>query len=222
MPRIELLLATIVLLFFGLSGSATAQGPTGQRPTINIGDAWTYTLRNSQKNTPDSQFTITVNNLGAGQIVANWENPVLGDSGTLLFDQDLNLVENKRTSGLIIYRATPAFPGYQWPLYVGETWQRGFQYTVQGGGVQYQATLTPQVVGLEKVTVPAGTFDAYKINQTLEYMAFNGTNSWGGSQKTVLWYAPQTKSLVKSEITDFGPRAAVGTTVRELLSYHIK
>ena len=222
MPGLKPLLAITALLFFALGGSASAQSPAAQRPAHKVGDTWTYAIRNSQ-NPPDSQYTITVNSVGAGQIMASWDNPIRRLSGTFLFDQDLNMVEDKQTSGPVTYRATPAYPGFQWPLYAGETWQRSFQYTTQDAGVQYRATLTAQVVDLEKVTVAAGTFDAYKINRTLGYTAYNGNNSWSGTQNVVIWYAPQVKSFVKSEITDSGPRRfATGTTTRELLSYHVK
>src|ERR1700692_2312820 len=118
MPGSKPLPAMIALLFFALGGSAAAQSPAAQRPSPNVGDTWTYALRNSQ-DPPDSQYTVTVSSVGAGQIMANWDKPVPPLSGTFLFDQDLNLVEDKETSGLVRFRATPASPGYQWPLYAG-------------------------------------------------------------------------------------------------------
>lgn len=102
----------------------------------------------------------------------------------------------------------------------GESRQRSFQYTVQGGGRQYQATLSAQVMGIGTVTVPAGTFDAFKIVRKLDYHGFKGTSPWAGTWNDVVWYSPQMMSYVKSEITDLGVRGASDTAVRELLSHH--
>src|SRR5438876_1081585 len=119
------------LMLFALfgAGQLAAQSPAVQRPLMRVSDTWTYSLRHTgQHRTPDSQYTITITNADGAQITANWQDTVLASSGTLLFDADLNLIQRTRGS-FIDFRATPSSAGYQWPLYIGSAWQRGYGYT---------------------------------------------------------------------------------------------
>lgn len=221
MSKVAALVIILGLVTIAAGGPVSAQSPAAQRPTVRVGDTWTYSLRHKLSSAPDSQYVVSVTAAEPTQTIAKWQNPVLHESGTLVFDADANLIDNTRDPAMVTYHATPAFPGYQWPLSVGETWQRAFEYVVSGGR-QYRATLTSQVTGPERVTVPAGTFDTYKITRKLDYQGFNGTNSWAGSESIVSWYAPQVKSFVRSETTDYGTYGAADTAIRELMSYRVQ
>ncbi|HEX5319357.1 MAG TPA: hypothetical protein VFW46_09380 [Stellaceae bacterium] len=213
----------LLALILPVCCSALGQSLPVQRPAWKPGDTWTYSLHYKLAGRPSSSYVVTITSVdGNGRSQANYSNPRLSEAGTLLLDADDNLIEYKKDSGIIQYHANPSYPGYQWPLSVGRSWHRDFDYTAQGEGRHYKANLTAHVVGLEKITVPAGTFDTLKIERRLDYQGFNGTNSWAGTVNSVTWYSAQSKSFVRSESTDLGTYGPADTAIRELAAYRVQ
>lgn len=52
---------------------------------------------------------------------------------------------------------------YAWPLTVGKTWRSVHNVTVYATGQKTPVTMDFKVAAFEKVAVPAGSFDAYRI-----------------------------------------------------------
>jgi hypothetical protein len=101
--------------------------------------------------------------------------------------------------------------GFDWPLMVGKTWTKSYRITVHAKNQVIPFDATYKVEAYEDVTVPAGTFKAFKIN-----------SSSIGSQDTY-WLAPELGVFVKQSLrrTDksrYGP----GTREVELVSQTIK
>ena len=94
--------------------------------------------------------------------------------------------------GEILGSLTPHSGQFEWPLEVGKTWR--FQRT-------WTDNVNPQwsgpgweeftVVAWEEVTVPAGTFMAYKVVRT--------KTSWQtrSEENNIIWYAPEFGGSVK-------------------------
>ena len=59
------------------------------------------------------------------------------------------------------------------------------------------------VAGVESVTVPAGTFEAYKVEVS---------SADGGSDKATVWIAKDTRQPVKSSMTMASMGGAILTT----------
>jgi hypothetical protein len=87
----------------------------------------------------------------------------------------------------------------QFPLYVGQTWDEDYtfvEWTYQEETDTWTQTseitveIEAQVKGIESVTVPAGTFEAYKIE--VMYYTFKMV-------KSVIWYSPEVKNSIKGE-----------------------
>ena len=91
-----------------------------------------------------------------------------------------------------------------WPLTPGKTWT--FEYyeaSRRFPGLIYHYTFNAKVVGPEAVSVPAGKFDAIKIDYEGRF-----TRSEGGSHAKVVqtsWWAPAAGRVVKTRYaeTDF-------------------
>jgi hypothetical protein len=73
---------------------------------------------------------------------------------------------------------------YPADLYVGKRWETKFKQT-RSNGASYQFFYRLSVVGKERVTVPAGTFDTYKI----EAFGFN-LSVPGATLQRNIWVAP--------------------------------
>ncbi|MBU6996761.1 MAG: hypothetical protein HXS41_08345 [Theionarchaea archaeon] len=87
----------------------------------------------------------------------------------------------------------------QFPLYVGQTWNESYtfvEWTYQEESDAWTQTseiaveIEAHVTGIESVTVPAGTFEAYKIE--VMYYTFKMV-------KSIIWYSPEVKNSIRGE-----------------------
>lgn len=70
---------------------------------------------------------------------------------------------------------TPHGIGPDYPLKVGQTWSSSFTRTCGTAAPPISYTQTGTVVDVESVTVPAGTFNALKLQSTVKWTNANGT-----------------------------------------------
>jgi hypothetical protein len=96
----------------------------------------------------------------------------------------------------------------EWPLEVGKTWE----YKGEFMNGEASLTQTAKVVAVENITVPAGTFKAYKIVYSGKARKKSGY-TW--DRIDTHWYAPSVKADVKSLIDTPDHKG-----VMELLSYN--
>ncbi|MCB1959736.1 MAG: hypothetical protein KDE68_04295 [Rhodocyclaceae bacterium] len=84
-------------------------------------------------------------------------------------------------------------PWREWPLQVGAEWEFEADWT-RADGVSGNTRQDVEVIAYEEVSVPAGTFMAFKIEHKGWYR-----NSRGGSGKQLdtYWYVPALKADVK-------------------------
>jgi len=68
-----------------------------------------------------------------------------------------------------------------------------------GGGIDLTSEVNLQVIGWERVTVPAGTFDAVKISRRGNFSA-SGTSEGSGTVNDIAWYAPAIRQIVRKDI----------------------
>ncbi len=81
---------------------------------------------------------------------------------------------------------------YPAELFVGKRWKTEFRQE-RSNGLRYTFRYTLRVVGREKITVPAGTFDAYRI----EAEGFN--MQLGASLKRKIWVVPGISADIANE-----------------------
>jgi hypothetical protein len=78
-----------------------------------------------------------------------------------------------------------------WPLKVGNTITN--KVTVVRDGKSDTSTVTVTVAAWEKVTVPAGTFDVFRVEES----------SAGSTVKNIHWWAPALANSVKESFPDW-------------------
>jgi len=135
----------------------------------------------------------------------------------------------QQTASLVLYMPTPT-PVYAtvtwdysgchgWPYYVGKSWSYVVVQSVSmtPGGTPILPpkveTAYAMVVGIEDVTVPAGTFSCYKTIHFLDPGDIAGTTF------TMTWFNDTVKNFVK--IWDVGTFAFPPENARVLLSYNV-
>lgn len=125
------------------------------------------------------------------------------DAGSIgIFTADLALLEVRNSNGTWT-RSTPQLRSLKWPMRVGDTWSYPIVME-ESSGKKASGQLKADIVSYESVTVPAGSFMAYKIVVAM-----------GGRRYRQLWYAPETRTVVKSISYDAQGRE----TVSELVDY---
>ena len=103
---------------------------------------------------------------------------------------------------------------FDWPLYVGKSWKARYVYR----NLSRQTTIDPvqyeyRVETYEKVVVPAGTWDAFRI----------ASKNVNGTSLSTIWYAPELKLIVK-RINETTARHSSGITktLYEIIEYPAK
>jgi hypothetical protein len=78
-----------------------------------------------------------------------------------------------------------------WPLKVGNKITNAV--TVRRDGKSYTSTVTMTVAAYEKVTVPAGTFDAFRVEEVKQ----------GTTARNIHWWAPVLANSAKERFPDW-------------------
>ena len=166
-----------LLFFLGLSllvssMPALAQAPRAERPTYTTGDKWILTY-------------------GVYDLI-RIENDLYvfaaaGDREIHL-TKDLTIAKVKR--GNSVWEFTPP-PSISWPLEVGKSgkiftfWSRP-----DGGG---RLNIEWKVEAYEDITVPAGTFKAFRITYSF-LLGPPGNREW---REFSTWYAPEVRQIIR-------------------------
>jgi len=155
-------------------------------PTIFPGDRWVYQrIDGVTGETKPSRYEI-------GSVENGEIRTVKGDrfdrEWSILFDKGENFTFEPKGQRLV------------WPMTPGA--EAKVAYRIVGSKVypEWSVEGTVRVVGLERVTVPAGSFDTFKVELAGRYKQKkeNG-NRGGGAFKTVYWYSPEVKREVLRE-----------------------
>ena len=98
---------------------------------------------------------------------------------------------------------------YEWPLYVGKSWKQSYRMTLHAANRTISYTQMQRIEAYEDVTVPAGTFKAFRI-----------TSVDTTGQDNVQWFSPELGIFVKQSLrrTASHPQGP-GTREVELVSY---
>jgi hypothetical protein len=162
--------------------SATAPR-RAEPPALAPGDRWTY--RSIDALTGESRAS-------RFEIAAIEDREVRGVSGDV-FDVEWALLSTVSDGR----RYEPRAPRLLWPMVLGA--EAKGEYRILGSKEipEWSVEVTMRVVGLERVTVPAGTFDTFRVEVLSRYRQKRADGRSGsGTFKNVYWYAPEVKREV--------------------------
>ena len=190
-PRISVRTWAVALLAVCsvLASSTVAQkAERVDRPNVKVGDQWQFAMSGSYKATAaDLKWVVTA--------VTPTEIKATENGQPLLLTRDMNQVESPR-------RQDSNLRLLSFPLEVGKAWTYVNDYVLKDSGTKGQQKYSVVVLTYEKVRVPAGEFDAFKLEAT---GTFSGTAYVGpvsGSSSRTYWYAPAARAIVKDDIND--------------------
>jgi hypothetical protein len=171
--------------------AATATDAPDPMEDVQLGDHWTYELRDEITGDVKATNTNIVTDISESEInvrVGVTGNP---NSGYVTFDRSWNVKNNG------IWRSTPNDgSGIRLPLAVGKTWSFQSTDVNSTGGFSSKRSGKSKVVGQVSVATRAGTFDTFKIETS-----YSLSNAHDPTKKfqvvTQTWYAPVIDHWVK-------------------------
>ena len=194
--------SAVVLALAIIASPAIAQ--KADRPTVKVGDEWQfmqYTVVPVQR--PNVAWVVTYVSPKGIAATSNGQ--------PLMLTPDLNIVESPTRK--FSDRRVLSFP-----LQIGKSWTYANQVETKTDQGDFLMDAKVTVAAYEKVTVPAGRFDAFRIESKGKagQQGAAGAGAWEFTETS--WYAPSARAVVKEVYRD----SMTGERVRELASYKLQ
>jgi hypothetical protein len=176
-------LSMAALMLAAPAGSALAQ--QADRPSVSVGDQWHFV---QYWGTPSVETNRTwIIRSVTSKVIEGTEN---GEPLTLT--PGLGVLESPRTKD-----SNPR--SLDFPLEVGKQWRYTTDWVFKAKASKGSADIAVTVVAHEKLRVPAGEFDAFKLVAKGGIRGVSGINSQIEAEtETTYWYAPAARAVVKS------------------------
>jgi hypothetical protein len=190
-------LAFIMLLAGCQSAFPPALNPPAQAesPRLEIGDAWVYRYTDGFTKLPRGTFTHTISAIAGNVVTVEVKSGDGRVAATDRYTRDWNWLERPMTNTQR-FRFDPAYPALTFPLASGKIWSGYMRTTDVADGASYDlARVDGKAADWQRVTVPAGAFDAIAV----ERQAYSGAPSRTRSQEYITerdWYAPAVNNIV--------------------------
>lgn len=157
--------------------SAAMGQEVAEKPTLKVGDKWVFTQ--SIDSGKESIWSRRIVAVGADGVV----DVQTGPDKIQQYDISWNFIDPRGAE----YSRTP----FKFPMRVGAEWSFT---TKTGTNIIMDQRNSYKVVAYEPVTVPAGTFDCFKVDGKSEitYKA-----SYNYTMNETYWYCPKVNSIAK-------------------------
>ncbi len=166
------------------------------------GDTYVYRVINAYNGEVVGQVSYRVDKMDAGQVTLSVvpDRPSLGAPHTDVFASDGNWLRHPLVNHdmSVEYTFSPPFPAYVAPLDAGKSWSTRVSATSPATGRRNSVRVDGDVVGSERITTPAGSFDTIKVKRTVyagDWEAFSMETNIVETD----WYAPALGRPVRVE-----------------------
>jgi hypothetical protein len=236
------------ILVCGLLFSTAALAQTAELPNVAVGDTWLFqrSLEHSKNGTTETKIELVVSRVTSSRIFHSLR--VIGSRQT---PPEMISLRDWSRARSINGVETIVFKPLDFPLKQGRTWSTEYEEINPEWTDKVKLAVSKvdyKVVGIESVTVPSGTFKAWKIEgegtMTLtlkpgEISLQSSQRNDSGSVSTVIsknvsekaavgkifvetWYAPETKNYIKHVYERYDPAGfRASRETRELISFKV-
>jgi hypothetical protein len=190
----RILFSVFAVAFFWSTAAVLAQEqvPT---PVFKEGDTWQFNITHKNWVASSTEYlegvhelTFTQGNVKIFQISGSQKNEIAikpdGETQVLL------TVLGKSTQ----------LPDLKFPFSVGQKWSYDYETRLPGAPRDQRRSVEVNVTGMEQVTMPAGSFKAYKLVRSTSWSGTGRLATRTGSTSTY-FFSPEIKSVVKSSTT---------------------
>ena len=196
-------LATLLFPFLAsVCGAQTLSFPV-PAPSIKVGDQWHWERSDRRTGQKEGEVKRQVTAVTTSQIEGT------DAEGRFITTPELNLIESSTA------RVSEVGRFLSFPLEADKKWDFNYAFTVKSSNANIKWQVNATVVGIERVKVPAGEFDAVKI----EYRGVfnNYGNGRSGRIRQTFWYAPSVRGVVRNDFED-----GYNMSTTQLLSFKIE
>ena len=195
-------LAILVLLIAGCVAPLSQVPPSGMpdtipAPEIHVGDKWTYRVRDGFTGLlrPDQRHEVIE---VVGTFVRVSGNVERSD-GVQIYDTAWNWLRRPATN-LQTFEYSPPYQALAFPLAPGKRWHEKLTATDSADGRRFPVWIDGTVLGWERIQVPAGEFDALKVERRVYFEYYEHSVRGRSEIHEVEWYAPAARQSVKREM----------------------
>ena len=191
----KLSVALSALMLAVLSAAAGAAAPVA-------GEIYVYRASNGYNNIVLGKIQYRVDKVDADRVAvsATTDVPALGGARSEIYDKEGNWLRHALTNRdqPVDYEFAPPYVAYGLPLDAGKSWSVRVNAINPATGQRASVRIDGDVVGAERITVPAGSFDTVKIKRRV-YAGDWGTFTLETNIYETEWYAPALGRAVRSE-----------------------
>ena len=200
----------LLTLFIGLLLAGCAAAPSGPVvnytpgpvPAAHVGDTAVYRVRNAYNGEPIGDVQYRVDRIDGDRVMVGvtTSSPYAGLPRTEIYTPDGNWLRHPLVNHnqVLEYEFLPPFPAYAFPLESRKGWSVRVNARNALTGRQQSVRVDGAVLGSERITTPAGTFNVVKIRRNVyagDWDAFlRETNI-----VEIDWYAPELGRSVRLE-----------------------
>jgi hypothetical protein len=186
MPRTANRLRTALATLAAVVIAPAAIAQKAERPALKIGDRWQfvqyYTVASTEAN---REWVVDAITPAAIEITENGRDAVRLTS-------ELNVLESPQ-----VRNSNPQ--ALKFPIEVGHRWRYESEWVFKPKNSRGGAVNDVEVVAYEKIRVPAGEFDAFRLEMKGTIRGVSGINSQiDAGVSATYWYAPAARAVVKS------------------------
>ena len=187
-------LAAAAALVAASIGNAAAAPATG--------DTYVYRIVNAYNSEPRGKIQYRVDRIDADRIAlaVTTDTPSAGRARTEVYTREGNWLRHPLINHdqPVEYDFTPAYPAYDFPLESGKSWSVRVHAVDPASGRRNSVRVDAEVLGSERISTPAGTFDTIKIKRKI----YAGDWEFFRRETNITeidWYAPALGRAVRSE-----------------------
>lgn len=217
--KIHPFFCTLIAASAWMSASAPSAAQTSfpvEVPTLQVGDSWSYKVTDEWKKEVAPNLLV--------RTVTGIDN-FIRYTGTSVAGAEFKFATNKAlNTPYMVDKEAQLNKNFVWPLTETTTWENKRKEKRRTVTIVFESEC--KVKGWEKVTVPAGTFDAVKFtckgNYTNDNVGAEAVMGGSGFFVEENWYAPSVKQNIKSTVEyRHGGRLSSQTLV-ELASFKVQ
>ncbi|HXX75223.1 MAG TPA: hypothetical protein VEI50_08845 [Nitrospiraceae bacterium] len=205
-----------VAIVCGVSCFTTlAFAENAERPEPHVGDRWAWQHVNGLAKEKDTTKIEDVIEVTETEIRTRLRTKGQPNSAVAAYTRDWNQVD------MVTAQYDPYLKRFEFPCQVGKAWQSTADKMLFANGKHGKFVIKGEVASFEKVSVPAGTFDAYKIVLTMDAVSTD-EDIRVGQTKEIHWYAPLVKNDVKVDNTFSRDGRIRSQDIFELVEYSLR
>jgi hypothetical protein len=165
-----------------------------------VGDSWTYRVVNRYNGEVRGNIQYRVDKVDASGVAVAVSSDVasVGTPHTELYTADglwlkYPLINHDQA---VEYEFSKPYPAYDFPLAAGKSWSTRVNAVNPATGKRVSVRVDGEVLGTEQVSVPAGSYDTFKIRRRTYAGDFDDPRSETNIIETE-WYAPALGHAVR-------------------------